>query len=169
MADTITNESKNRTFTYDALSIFRMTSTVGNTNTLAFIQNWNFNANIADFDIDRIDSAAPIFTKKSDILGSFDFETGNTTEIYDGSIGTLNEALVTYWVNQIALGAPIDTTFLVKMRAADTLAVGNKFVTFSYTGRIMDVAIARVEETGVNSVVVSGDITSITSLLRTAS
>lgn len=169
MADTITNESKNRTFTYDALSIFRMTSTVGNTNTLAFIQNWNFNANVADFDIDRIDSAAPIFTKKSDILGSFDFETVNTTEIYDGSIGTLNEALVTYWVNQISLGAPIDTTFLVKMRAGDTLAVGNKFVTFSYTGRIMDVTIAREEEVGVNSVTVSGEITSITSVLRTAS
>lgn len=169
MADTITNESKNRTFVYDALSIFRMNSTAGNTNTLAFIQNWNFNPNMADFDIDRIDSAAPIFTKKSDILGSFDFETVNTTEIYDGSIGTLNEALVTYWINQIALGAPIDATFLVKVRAGDVLAVGNKFVTYSYTGRIMDVSISRIEETGVNTVTVTGEITAITSALRTAS
>ncbi len=169
MADTITNESKNRTFTYDALSIFRMTSTVGNTNTVEFIQNWNFNPNISDFDIDRIDSAAPIFTKKSDILGSFDFETVNTTEIYDGSIGTLNEALVTYWINQIAAGAPIDTTFLVKVRAGDVLATGNKFVTYSYTGRIMDVSISRVEETGTHAVTVTGEITAITSALRTVS
>jgi len=132
MADTIINEEKNRTFTYDALSIFRMDSTAGNTSTLAYIQNWNFNPNMADFDITRIDSAKPIFTKKSDILGAFDFEVGNTTEIYDSSIGTLNEALVTYWVNQMVLGDPVETTFLVKMRAADPDAVGNKFVTFSW-------------------------------------
>ena len=169
MADTIINEENNRTFTYDALSIFRMDSTSGNTSTLAYILNWNFNPNMAEFDITRIDSAKPIFTPKSDILGSFDFEVGNTTEIYDGSIGTLNEALVTYWVNQIALGDPVDTTFLVKMHADDPDAAGNTFVTFSYTGRIMDVSIVRVEETGINTVTVSGEITAITSVLRTSS
>lgn len=169
MADTTINESKNRTFTYDALSIFRMTSTVGNTNTLAFIQDWSISTNMADFDIDRIDSAKPIFTKKSDKLGTFDFTTVNTTEIYDGSIGTLNEALVTYWVNQIKLGDPVETDFLIKMRAGDPNAVGNKFVTFSYTGRIMDVNPIRQQDVGVNDVLVSGEIIDITSFLRTAS
>jgi len=55
------------------------------------------------------------------------------------------------------------------MHADDPDAVGNKFVTFSYTGRIMDVSIVRVEETGINTVTISGEITAITSVLRTAS
>jgi len=169
MADTVTNESKNRTFTYDTLSIFRMNSTVGNTNTLAFIQDWSISSNMADFDIDRIDSAAPIFTKKSDILGSFDFTTKNTTEIYDNSISTLNEALVTYWANQIKLSDPVETTFLIKVRAADPNATGNKFVVYNYTGRIMDVTVIREQDTGVHDVLVSGDITNIEDYLNSGS
>lgn len=169
MADTITNESKNRTFTYDALSIFRMDSTAGNTNTLAFIQDWSISANMAEFDVDRIDSAKPIYTKKTDILGTFDFTTKNTTEIYDSSIGTLNEALVTYWVNQIKLGSPVEPDFIIKARAADPNAAGNKFVTFAYTGRILDVNPIRAQDVGVNDILVSGDIIDIPSFLRTAS
>ena len=55
------------------------------------------------------------------------------------------------------------------MRAADPNAVGNKFVTFSYTERIMDVNPIRAQDVGVNDVLVSGDIIDITSFLRTAS
>ncbi len=169
MADTITNESKNRTFTYDALSIFRMDSTAGNTNTLAFIQDWSMSVNMDDYDSDNIDSAKPIYTKKTDKLGDFNFTTKNTTEIYDGSIGTLNEALVTYWVNQIALGSPVEPDFIIKARAADPNAVGNKFVTYLYTGRILDVNPIRAQDVGVNNVLVTGDIIAIPSFLRTAS
>jgi len=146
-----------------------MTSTVGNTATFAFIKNWTLNPNVDDFDIDRIDSAKTIRTKKSDILGAFDFTTKNTTEIYDGSIGALNEAQVTYWVNQIALGDPVEVDFIVKVKAADPNAVGNTFVTYSYKGRIEDVNIPRVEDTGVHDTIVSGPIIDITSFLRTAS
>ena len=65
------NQPNDRTFVYED-SPFQFVDNTGNRR-LALIQNWNFTPNMADFDIDRIDTAAPIFTKKSDILGSFSF------------------------------------------------------------------------------------------------
>ncbi len=59
--------------------------------TLKFIQDWGFTPSMDDFDIDRIDTAEPIFTPKSDIVGTFRFLTKNTVDIYDTNVVPTDE------------------------------------------------------------------------------
>lgn len=160
----IINQDTDRTFVYEN-SIFQFIDAGGN-KTLEFIKNWNFTPNMSDFDIDRIDTAAPIFTKKSDILGTFSFNTVNTVDFYEPGSASLPTTYA-WWATQIALGEPPSVTFLVTMNAPNS--TGDKFAKIQFIGRIMSVPLDRVDETGVHTFTVNGEITTITSVTRTAS
>ena len=160
----IINQSADRTFVYED-SIFQFIDSGGN-KTLQFIKNWNFTPNMSDFDIDRIDTAAPIFTKKSDILGTFSFNTVNTVDFYETGSST-EPTTYAWWAIQIALGEPPSVTFLTTMRAPKS--AGNQFARVQFIGRIMSVPLDRTDETGVHEFTVNGEITEITSVTRSAS
>ena len=157
------NQPDDRTFVYED-SPFQFED-AGGTKRLALIQNWTFTPNMADFDIDKIDTADPIFTKKSDILGSFSFNTKNTVDFYDPG-SALEPDTYAFWALQIAQGKPVTITILLTMKAPDS--AGNKTAKVLFNGRIMSCPLDRVEETGVHEFTVNGEITEITSITRTA-
>jgi|GEM_PF-4972527 len=157
------NTPADRTFVYEN-SPFQFVDAEG-TKQLLMIKNWNFTPNISDFDIDRIDTAAPIFTKKSDVLGTFNFNTVNTVDFYeDGSAA--NPTTYKWWATQLALGEPPSVTFLLRMHAPKT--AGDAEVDITYIGRIMSIPLDRVDETGPHTFRVNGEITSIGPITRTA-
>ncbi len=154
-----------RTFVYSGL--FQVTD--GTTNaTFGFIQDWEFTPNIADFDIDRIDTAAPIFTKKSDILGSFSFNTKNTLDIYSTSSPPTTSQFftVSFWSNEIAKGEPPTVTFFIKVAGLGVNVGSPNEVNYTFNGRIMDLSVTRTRDTGVHEVDVNGEITKITEVIR---
>ncbi len=157
------NQPNDRTFVYED-SIFQFIDAGGN-KTLQFIQNWEFTPNMSDFDIDRIDTAAPIFTKKSDILGTFSFNPKNTVDFYEP--GSASEPTTyAFWATQIALGEPPSITILLTMKAPKSS--GDEFARVRFIGRVMSAPLTRVEETGVHEFTVNGEITEITSVTRSA-
>lgn len=162
MSSTI-NEAADRTFVYQD-SPFQFID-AGGTKRLALLKNWNFTPNMSDFDIDRIDTAEPVFTKKSDILGTFNFDSVNTVDLYDPGSAAQPDTYA-YWATQIALGEPVSITILATMRAPNS--VGNEFAKVRFIGRIMSVPLNRVDETGVHTFQVNGEITEITSITREA-
>ena len=101
------NQPNDRTFVYED-SPFQFVDNTGNRQ-LGFIKNWNFTPNMSDFDIDKIDTASPIFTKKSDILGTFSFDTVNTVDFYDPG-SALSPITYAYWATQLAIGEPVIIT-----------------------------------------------------------
>lgn len=158
------NQGDDRTFVYQD-SPFQFID-AGGTKRLALVKNWNFTPNMSDFDIDRIDTSSPVFTKKSDILGTFNFDTVNTVDFYDPGSPTLPTTYA-WWATQIALGEPPSVTFLVTMRAPNS--GGDEFARIQFIGRVMSVPQNRVTETGVHTFQVNGEITTITSVTRAAS
>ena len=136
------------------------------TNRLTLVKNWNFTPNMSDFDIDRTDTGVPIFTKKSDILGTFNFDNVNTIDFFETGSSTLPTTYA-WWATQIALGKPTSVTFLATLRAPNR--EGDKVGKVQYIGRIMSVPLDRVDETGVHTFQGNGDITKITSIRRTES
>jgi len=158
------NQPNDRTFVYED-SPFQFVDNTGNRR-LGMIKNWNFTPNMADFDIDRIDTAEPVFTKKSDILGTFNFDSVNTVDFYDPG-SALSPITYAYWALQIAQGEPVEITILLTMRAPNS--TGNQFANIRFVGRIMSCPQNRNEDTGVHTFTASGEITDIVSITRTAS
>lgn len=163
MSSTI-NQSNDRTLVYQD-SPFQFIDAGGNKR-LALVKNWNFTPNMADFDIDRIDTAAPVFTKKSDILGTFNFDTVNTVDFYEPG-SSVEPTTYAWWATEIAAGRPPSVTFLATMRAPNS--GGNQFARVQFIGRVMSVPLNRVDETGVHTFQVNGEIVTITSVTRAAS
>ncbi len=157
------NQDADRTFVYEN-SPFQF-SDAGGIKRLAMIKNWTFAPNMSDFDIDKIDTAAPIFTKKSDILGTFQFDTVNTVDFYDPGSASEPDTYA-FWALQIAAGTPVTITILVTMNAPNS--TGNKFAKILFNGRIMSCPQIRNQDTGVHTFNVIGEITEITSITRTA-
>ncbi len=163
MSNLIVTNPSDRTFVYSGL--FQVGSKPAN---FQFIQDWEFRPNMAEFDIDKIDTAAPIFTKKSDILGTFSFNTKNTIDIYDQTDPptATSDFTVSFWAIQIAKGDPPVINFVIK---AIGLGVGVSTptdVNYKFTGRIMDVGVTRIRDTGVHEVDVNGEITAIEEVKR---
>jgi len=159
------NQSADRTFVYEN-SVFQIDGN-GGPRTMGFVKNWNFTPNMSDFDIDRIDSAAPIFTKKSDILGTFSFDTVSTVDLYGAGGDADNPVTYAFWATQIALGEPPTITFFVKMNAPKSS--GDKFGNIQFSGRVMSCPVVRLANTGTQTVSVNGEIIQIGPITRTAS
>jgi len=160
-------ESSNRTFVYTD-SFFQIND--GSiTDTIKFIQDWDFTPSMDDFDIDRIDTGIPIFTRKSDIIGTFSFLTKNTTDIYDITDPSTDELTATNWIKQIADGTPTEITIISILTSPKDGATNNSSVTIQWSGRIMSTALIQVRDTGVQEFEVIGEITGIDTVQRTAS
>lgn len=133
---------------------------------LVFVSAWNFTPSMDDWDIDRIDTGAPIFTKKSDILGAYSFNVKNAVSLYDTELPATDPILLSKWIADIAVGQPSSITFAPVMQSAQTAT--NPFVNLIFTGRIMAIPLDQVLDQGVQDVTISGDITAITQIRREA-
>lgn len=157
------NGPNDRTFVYEDSPL---QFTQGGNKRLLLLKNWNFAPNMSDFDIDRIDTAKPIYTKKSDVLGTFSFESVNTVDLYeDGSVAS--PTTYAFWALQIAAGTPVEITILLTMKAPNS--TGDKLAKILFKGRIMSCPQNRSQDAGTHTFTVNGEITEITSIDRSAS
>ena len=152
------NEAIDRTVVYD-FSPFQFIDDQG-TKRVTLDKNWNFTPNISDFYIDRIDTGGPIFTKKSDILGTFNFDTVNTNDFFGTGSSTLPTTYA-WWATQIALGKPPSVTFLAPLRAP--YSKGDQFGKVPDIGRIMCVPLDLLDDTELLRFLLSGEHTNVTS------
>lgn len=155
-----------RTGTYQQGGTFVQWTDDVNAVKLSFVSAWNFTPSMDDWDIDRIDTAGPIFTKKSDILGTFSFNIKNAVSLYSTAQPSTDPLLLSTWIKNIGLGTPSSITFAPVMKSAETAM--NPFINLIFTGRIMSVPIDQVLDQGVQDVIITGEINLITKVRREA-
>lgn len=158
-------EPSNRTFVYKD-SFFQIDDGVNN-DRIKFIQDWTFEPSMDDFDIDNIDTATPIFTPKSDILGTFSFNFKNAIDIYDTSNDSNDLLTATAWMLRIKEGNPAVITIISILTAFDDGLTTHGKVTVQWTGRIMSTPLTQTRDTGVQELEVVGEITDIEIVQRT--
>ena len=157
-----------RTFVYQ--DSFFQTSIDGGTNTetLKFIQDWNFIPSMDDFDVDQIDTAEPVYTPKSDIVGEFDFLYKNTIDVAETPAIPVDDQSISSWMLGIAAGEPVSITFIIILTAKKDGFVNHGTITYKFTGRIMRTPLVQTRDTGVQEQGVEGEITDIALVQRTA-
>lgn len=155
-----------RTGTYEVGGTFVQWADATNAVKIAFATAWNLTLSVDDFDIDRIDSAAPIFTKKSDIIGTFSFDLKNAVSLYETAATPIDDLLVSKWLVDIKNGEPPSIKFAPVMKSVETAT--NPFVNFIFTGRIMNIPIDQVLDQGVQDLSLLGEVTDFTQARREA-
>jgi len=165
VTQTILN-TKDRTGTYEEDGTFVQWADDSNAKKLAFATAWNFTPSMDEWDVDRIDTAGPIYTKVNDILGTFSFNLKNLVSLYDTAASPSDDLLLSKWIENIANGTPSSIIFAPVMKAVN--ADSNSFLNLIFTGRVMDVPLDQVLDQGVQDVVISGEITTITQVRRQA-
>lgn len=169
MTQTVLPET-DRTGTYEeGLSFVQWTDGV-NAKKLVIVSAWNFNPSMDEWDIDRIDTAKPIFTKISDVLGTFSFNIKNLVSLYDTTKPPTDELLLSKWIIDISVGNPPEIIFAPVMRAVETTGSlpTNPFINLIFTGRVNSVPIDQVIDQGIQDVVISGEIINIDQIRREA-
>lgn len=165
MTQTVTNPD-NRTQTYAAGATFIQWTDGADAIKVAIVPAWVFTPNMTEWDIDRIDTAAPIYTKKSDILGTFTFTLKNQLEFYDTALPSADPLTPSTWITNIAEGKPPVVTFAPVLNAPD--ASTNPYINLIFDGRVTEVPINQVLDVGVTDIQISGEITKITQIRREA-
>lgn len=159
-----------RTGTYEDGGTFVQWADATNAKKLAFATAWNFTPSMDEWDIDRIDTGKPIFTKISDNLGPFSFNLKNLVSLFDTAKPPTDELLLSKWIIDISVGQPPEIIFAPVMRAVETNGAlpTNPFINLIFTGRVMNVPIDQVLDQGVQDVVISGEIIDIDQIRREA-
>jgi len=155
-----------RTRTYDDGGTFVQWTDGNDAIKIAFASAWNFTQSMGEWDIDRIDSAAPIFTEITDIKGTFSFNLKNLVSLYSSTKPSVDPLLLSTWITNISKGKPPSIIFAPVMKADDS--TGSKFLNLIFTGRIMDIPIDQVLDQGVQDVVISGEIIAFDQIRREA-
>ena len=159
--------ASDRTGTYEDGGTFVQWADITNAKKIAFASAWNFTPSMDEWDIDRIDTAKPIFTKITDILGTFSFNLKNLVSLYDIEKPPTDPLLLSKWIIDIKNGEPPEITFAPVMKAVDP-SLTNPFINLIFTGRVTSVPIDQVLDQGVQDVVISGEIIDIDQIRREA-
>lgn len=156
-----------RTGTYELGGTFVQWTDATNAIKLVLVSSWNFTPSMdLAWDIDRIDTAGPIFTRITDILGTYSFNVKNAISLYDTALPATNDLLFSKWINDIAIGQPSSIIFAPVVKSAESTT--NPFINYIFTGRIMSLPTDQVVDQGVQDVVIQGEITDITQARREA-
>ena len=170
MTQTILSET-DRTGTYEDGQTFVQWTDGVNAKKLAIASAWNFTPSMDEgWDEDHIDTGKPIFTKISDVLGTFSFNIKNLISLYDTAKPPTDDLSLSKWITDIAAGQPPEIIFAPVMRAVETNGSlpTNPFINLIFTGRIMNVPIDQVLDQGIQDVVISGNIINIDQIRREA-
>lgn len=133
---------------------------------LQFATAWNFTPSVDQWDVDRIDSAAPIYTKITDVLGIFSFNLKNLISLYDTALPATDALTISSWIESIAKGKPPSIIFAPVIKAVDQTT--NPFLNLIFTGRITSIPIDQVLKQGIPDVVISGEVIDIAQIRREA-
>ncbi len=153
-----------RTGTYEDAGTFVQWTDDTNAIKIGFATAWTADFNMDDFDEDKIDTAAPIFTKKSDIIGTFSFSLKNLISLYETAATPSDELLISTMVTNISKGQPVTLKFAPVMKAVEQTS--NPFLNIIFTGRIMGVPLNQILDQGVQDVEINGVITALTQIRR---
>lgn len=169
MTQTILSAS-DRTGTYEEGLSFVQWADATNAKKLAIVSAWNFTPSMDEWDVDRIDTAKPIFTKISDVIGIFSFNIKDLVSLYDTAKPPTDPLLLSKWIVDIAAGNPPEIIFAPVMRAVKTDGnlPTNPFVNLIFTGRVMSVPIDQVIDQGIQDVVISGEVIDVDQIRREA-
>lgn len=162
--------ASDRTGTYEEGLSFVQWADATNAKKLAIVSAWNFTPSMDEWDIDRIDTAKPIFTKISDVQGTFSFNIKNLVSLSDTAKPPTDPLLLSKWIIDISVGNPPEIIFAPVMRAVKTDGAlpSNPFINLIFTGRIMSVPIDQVIDQGIQDVVISGEVIDIDQVRREA-
>ena len=155
-----------RTGTYEDGGTFVQWTDDSDAIKIGFATAWTADFNMDDFDVDLIDSAAPIFTKKSDIIGTFSFSLKNLISLYDPDATPSDELLISTMVTNISNGQPVTLKFAPVMKAVSQIS--NPFLNLIFTGRIMGVPLSQILDQGAQDVEINGVIIGLTQIRREA-
>lgn len=157
-----------RTGTYEEGGTFVQWADNTNAKKLTFVTTWNFTPSMDEWDIDRIDTGKPIFTKITDIVGTFSFNIKNLVSLYDTAKPPTDDLSLSKWIVDIKNGQPPEIIFAPVMKAVRTNGALplNPFINLIFTGRVMNVPIDQVLDVGVQDVVISGDVINIDQIRR---
>ena len=164
MANVLINKEVDRTKTYDGIVQIEVGA---NTNQLKFIQDMETNFDDANLERDRIDNGDSVFTRVGDVLGTFRFRTKNSVDLYDSVTPPTNTLTISFWVDKLIKADPAKLVFIQTFQAPESS--GDKFARIKFTGRIMKVTPDRIDGRAIDEVIVEGEITVLTSILRQSS
>ncbi len=159
-----------RTGSYEEGESFIQWTDNTNTKKLSIISGWDFSPSMDAWDVDRIDTGKPIYTRISDNLGAFSFNIKNLISLYDTAKPPTDNLSLSKWMIDIARGEPPEIIFAPVMRAVktnDSLPV-NPFINLIFTGRILTVPLKQIVDQGIQDVEISGEIINIDQIRREA-
>ena len=119
------------------------------------------------FTRDIIGTGQAVFTQNADVIGSFNFNTKNTVDLYKIGTALPTDAvnLVGTWLKKIAEQAPLTIQFIQTLVARDAGGVNDR-IRITFDGRIMKPEISWLVDVAVDDIVVDGEITNLVSVVR---
>ena len=112
------------------------------------------------FTRDNIGTGQAVFNQLGDVIGSFNFNTKNTVDIY--KVGTALDSdsveLIGTMIKAIAAHKPVTVTFIQTLVAVDEAGGVNDRLRISFDGRIMKPEISWLVDEAVDGVVIDGEI-----------
>ena len=154
------NAQANRTWKIDGIILVEGTPWL-------FVQGMTVVAEAGVFTRDIVGTGQAVFTQNADVVGSFNFNLKNTVDVYKVgtalSVDAIN--LIGTWLKKINEQSPPSVTFVQTLGARDAGGVNDR-IRITFQGRIMKPEISWQIDTAVDDVVVDGEITDITSIIR---
>lgn len=155
-----------RTATYDSGTFVQWTDN-NDAIKLAFTTAWNMELNMDGFDIDKIDTAKPIYTEISDVRGTFSFNLKNLVTLWDTALPSADDLLLSTMAQNIASGDPSVLIFAPVMKAAKSIS--NPYLNIVFTGRVTTLPLSQILDQGVQDVEITGEIIGLIQMRREAS
>lgn len=131
---------------------------------IIFASGWNFTPSMTEFQVDRIDSADPIYTRISDVIGTFTVNLKSASSLFDPLATPANEVLLSHIIAEIAAGKPPVLIFAPVIYAKD--GTGAKYVNLVFKGRVMDMPFDQSPDQGMQDITISGEVIEITKVRR---
>ena len=166
MTDTPINQKADRTIRYRG-GILQIDIGSSNTKSLKFVKDMEVILDDVDTDEDLVDTGEPVYSPKSDKLGSFKFNWKNTIDLFDSVVPATNQQTVSYWQEQIAARDFPSVAFIRVFKAPKSS--GNQFGRLKFTGRIKAVKQSSPYNVAVDDVEVTGEVIALTSMQRSSS
>lgn len=124
-----------------------------------------FDANV--FTRDLIGTGQPVFTQLGDVIGSFNFNTKNTVDIYKVGTALISDdpELIGTMLEAIAAQAPLNVQIVQTLVARDAGGTNDR-IRITFDGRIMKPEISWLVDVAVDDVLIDGEITNLVSVIR---
>ncbi len=125
-----------------------------------FVQGLTVIFDAGVFTRDNIGTGQAVFTQLGDVIGSFNFNTKNTVDIYriGTALDTDSVELIGTMIKAIAAQKPVTVTFVQTLVGVPEAGGVNDRIRITFDGRIMKPEISWLVDEAVDGVVIDGEI-----------